>query len=43
MITGDVRNQQGWRTAFKLRCKNCGKNWTYSGGFYKEEPGLTGA
>lgn len=33
-IAGEIRNDEGWRTGFKLQCKKCSKRWTYSGGIY---------
>ncbi|TMI39061.1 hypothetical protein E6H23_09355 [Candidatus Bathyarchaeota archaeon] len=37
VIVGDIRAPDGWRTGFKLQCKNCNAHWTYSGGFYHRE------
>src|SRR5439155_13482169 len=36
-ITGEIRSPDGWRTGFNLRCKQCGKKWTYSGGIYRQD------
>lgn len=37
MITGETRNQEGWRIGFNLQCKKCNKKWTYTGGVYRAE------
>ncbi|TMI33316.1 hypothetical protein E6H29_00595 [Candidatus Bathyarchaeota archaeon] len=42
VIVGEVRSADGWRTGFKLKCKSCGKAWTYSGGVYRQDQLETG-
>ena len=37
VIVGEQRSADGWRTGFKLVCKQCGKRWTYSGGVYRQD------
>ena len=36
-LTGEIR-EGAWRVGFRLTCRQCGKKWKYTRGFYAPDP-----